>query len=201
MRVESGAIRQPTTKKELLYSVLDPSVDAEHILGYSVPVVDIPRVHLFGIQTRDEYERSKIASVKASYAAHPDHLQSNPVLACALPAFRSTDDAAFYEIRSGARYYIAITDGHHRVRYAPRSVREIPARLLTVAEAVQVNRNLRGKVYAASGETDMQRAYNQLLSWVGDTTKSFVEETGRPDLERRVSTIQVGASRADMIIT
>lgn len=201
MNAEHRYFPPPTErKKHILYSVLDPSTDVEAILGYTVPITPIPRNNLFGIQTRQEYERTKIKSIRDSYAVQPNHLESNPILVCALPAFPFQGDEALERIQSDSRYYLTITDGHHRVRFAPHAIREIPGRILTVAEAVKVTPNLTDHHYAAAGKSELKVAYNQLVGWMSETIRSFVEEIDRPDLDRTVSTLQLGKSRADMII-
>jgi hypothetical protein len=77
----------------------------------------------------------------------------------------------------------------------------IPAKVLTVAEMVKLNPNIRGEAHAASGETELIRAYHQLQAWVTDTLRSFVDETGRARLVPQVSTLMTGATRADITIS
>lgn len=189
VEVLTRAQERSREKRGILYAVNDPSVAVEEILGYKVPVVRIPRMNLFGTQTRDEYEKQKIACIKSDYRNTPNLLEEHPVLACAVPVFRFSGVEPLKAIIPGQRYFIALTDGHHRVRYAPREVREIPGRVVTVEEAGLVHNNLGGKKHASLGDTPLEQSYRQLIGWVNETTFSFVETTNRPDLARCASTI------------
>lgn len=172
----------PKYKREALYARHDPSVDVEGLLGYSVPVSMVPRRHLFGIQTQEEYERVKRKRIRLDHMEDPKWLTHHPILACAIPATRVTEPNQLREIAEGGTYNLAITDGHHRTRYAPAGTREMHARILTVAEAVRTMPNLAHAVGGASEDEQLLNAYAHLGAWMRDTLHSFVDKTGRSDL-------------------
>ena len=169
-------------KKHVIYAVHDPSVDVEILLGYAVPVSDIPRRHLFGIQTQQEYECIKRRRVRTDYQEHPELLAEHPILTCAYPAHPVSNPDQLRTITPGLRYNLMITDGHHRTRYAPRGVRTIPGRILTVEEALHTMPNLAHFTGGETPDENLMRTYEQLGAWMRDTIYSFVEQTGKQNL-------------------
>lgn len=171
----------PFTKAEILYAQRDPSADVNKLLGRIVPVTLVPKMNLFGTQTRFEYDGRKERDIKCDFKNDPDLLSEHPIIACALPAFpiESVDDFVF--LRDGGEYRIAVTDGHHRVRFSPHSIVEVPTRILTVIETLIVHRNLQ-RLLAHTMPYRLQATYETIRSWSDETIHSFVDTTDKPGL-------------------
>lgn len=188
-------------KKQMLYHVLDPSADVEKILGYSVPVTQIPRRHLFGIQTVEEYERVKRKSITASTEQDENYLDTHPILVCAVPiTHRSPQD--FAEIISLEKYQLTLIDGHHRTRFAPRGTKTMNGRIVTINEGVTVLNNKGMKLseqHKHLDGSDEEIYYHLLKAWTSETLRSFVEHRGRPDLEPYVSVLDRSLDGSIMI--
>lgn len=83
----------------------------------------IPQRYLFPRQGHDEYGQSKRKKVELEFRRNPHYMDENPVIVSVLQYKNST--------------VIAIIDGHHRVRYAPKyGVKDIPCVVLDIEELV-----------------------------------------------------------------
>lgn len=119
--------------------------------------LSIPRSFLWGTQRADEYSKRKRRLAEKEYKKRgKDFLLENPIIICALP------------IRRGG-IQLAIVDGHHRVRYAPSHMHEIPALVFSPKQLVKVMNEGRTREKRFNKETYVAK----LNCDIADATGSF----------------------------
>ncbi len=96
-------------------------------LESKTPRLLIPRIHLFGIQTREEYDGCKRSSVERRLAQQGiNYLNENPILVCAIP---------------NKNIQLFIIDGHHRARYSGKfRISNLPCLIATPEQVIDALR-------------------------------------------------------------
>ncbi len=125
------------------YAYLDPNFRAESL---STPVVRsmVHKRFFWGIQTTAEYETSKRKRVQKDFASKsPEELlellSQYPLHTVALPMDLWNPDL-WGHLEPGGRYSLTLLDGHHRVRYTPKQLKELPTMIFTVEQAYEAYR-------------------------------------------------------------
>jgi len=126
------------------YEFRDPSAVIEQAFNHAVPTVPVHKHCLWGIQTTKEYERIKRKRLEADFAKLTDEqiiqiLEDHPVHAVAIP-MNPLDMEKWDELDLLQKYSLTVLDGHHRIRFSPETIKEIPTMIFTVQQAFEVYR-------------------------------------------------------------
>lgn len=109
------------------YFDIDPQLFKERQKKTRLTIVNI--ANLNGIQPLSEYSVSKGEKIEELYKSYANMgnvaqlTRDFPVTCCAVPSMVVSDpdfELALTELTQDAGYYLAIIDGHHRVRYGPK---------------------------------------------------------------------------------
>jgi len=85
----------------------------------------ISTIYLYGTQTINEYDHTRLQRVKRNVKINPNFYIDNPIILCLLPDNNETT--------------VVIIDGHHRVRSAPKfDIVHIPALIYTLEAISQI---------------------------------------------------------------
>lgn len=142
------------------------NIFTEEVLHEGVRLM-IPRGYIFGTQEKGEYDSSKNRSINKTKLAKKalkeggiNYLKENPVILCTLPGENALQ--------------LALVDGHHRTRYAPRyGIRTIPSIILTAEQTAPILTEVfepKPKVPFTSKEIE-----GILSCWIAETLNSFKE--------------------------
>lgn len=110
----------------------------------------IPQRYLFSRQGHDEYGQSKRKKVELEFKRNPNYMEDNPVIVSILQYENST--------------VIAIIDGHHRVRYAPKyGIKDIPCVVLSIEELVYTLNKSETKRNHVTAESARKKIEQEIL--------------------------------------
>lgn len=124
------------------YEFRDPRVSREELIKGDLPKLLVPRNALYGIQTIYEYSTKKRLHLNRDFKGKPiaeifDILSEHPVHAVAIPHFGSPE-VSYVELLDNIPYSLAVIDGHHRIRYSPKSIKSIPTTIFTTKQALRI---------------------------------------------------------------
>ena len=151
------------------YEFRDPTADIEQMFGHQIPIVPVHKRNLWGIQTLHEYQADKRKHLKKDFKGKSVEeiftiLQEHPVHAVALPMNLFQIDL-WDHLDPREKYLLTVLDGHHRIRFSPREIREIPTMVFTVDQAFQTyQRRYRGTI---------QQFVDQIVAERGEALDSF----------------------------
>lgn len=114
----------------------------------------VPRIHLFGIQGRGEYDKKKEGLIrKALKDSGIAFLIKKPILVCALPGRQNT--------------LLAIVDGHHRSRYSGiYGIELLPSIIVSPSELTDILRQ-------SGRNTNIDNVINNIEYGVFETLHEF----------------------------
>lgn len=157
------------------YEFRDPSADIEQMFDNQVPVVSVHKRNLWGIQTLQEYERAKRKRLesdmkKGSLEFVKLLLSTHPVHAVAIP-MDLYEFSAWGELEPNEKYLLTVLDGHHRIRFSPKEIREIPTMIFTIEQAFAT--------YRRRYKGTIEQFVTQIVAERGEALNSFTRVSDR----------------------
>lgn len=151
------------------YEFRDPTADIEQTFGHQIPIVPVHKRNLWGIQTLQEYQKDKRKHLEKDFRLKSIDeitaiLHEHPIHAVALPIDLFQTDL-WDHLDPQEKYLLTVLDGHHRIRFSPREIREVPTMIFTIEQAFQTyQRRYRGTV---------RQFVDQIVAERGEALDSF----------------------------
>lgn len=167
-------------KNKISYFSVDPIQFKEGLVHWQAKWINI--AFLNGIQLPDEYSNKKRRLIENLYGEYqqisaPNNLTLDfPIICCAIPC--ATPDDITFNIGSASLvqdmdYYLAILDGHHRVRYGPKfGVKEFYCAIYPLSQSLLQMK----KLNRIDSSTNLGEYYNDLIHNISTVLASFSQK-------------------------